>query len=69
LILNSDFDAGRAQAELNPAIGDAVAFGRPSIANPDLPQRVAEGLPSARGDARTWVAQGAEGFLDYFAHA
>ena len=34
LILNSNFDTARAQAELSAGIGDAVAFGRPFIANP-----------------------------------
>ncbi|MBA9036175.1 alkene reductase [Rhizobium leguminosarum] len=65
LILNSDFDATRAQAELDAGIGDAVAFGRPFIANPDFPRRVAEGLPLAKDDAQKWFTQGTEGYLDY----
>nr|WP_168600527.1 hypothetical protein [Rhizobium sp. SG741] len=65
LILNSDFDATRAQAELDAGIGDAVAFGRPFIANPDFPRRVAEGLPLAQDDPQTWFTQGTEGYLDY----
>jgi 2,4-dienoyl-CoA reductase-like NADH-dependent reductase (Old Yellow Enzyme family) len=65
LILNSDFDAARAQAELDAGIGDAVAFGRPFIANPDFPRRVAEGLPLVKDDAQKWFTQGTEGYLDY----
>jgi len=65
LILNSDFDATRAQAELDAGIGDAVAFGRPFIANPDFPRRVAEHLPLAQDDPQTWFTQGPEGYLDY----
>jgi 2,4-dienoyl-CoA reductase-like NADH-dependent reductase (Old Yellow Enzyme family) len=65
LILNSDFDAARAQRELDEGIGDAVAFGRPFIANPDLPTRLAKGLPLAADDAATWFTQGPEGYLDY----
>ena len=65
LILNSDFDAARAQVELDAGIGDAVAFGRPFIANPDFPRRVAEGLPLEKDDPQTWFTQGPEGYLDY----
>jgi N-ethylmaleimide reductase len=65
LILNSDFDAARAQAELDAGIGDAVAFGRPFIANPDFPRRIAEGLPLVKDDAQKWFTQGTEGYLDY----
>jgi len=65
LILNSDFDMVRAQAELSAGIGDAVAFGRPFISNPDLPYRLAEGIPLAPDDASTWFTQGPEGYIDY----
>jgi 2,4-dienoyl-CoA reductase-like NADH-dependent reductase (Old Yellow Enzyme family) len=65
LLLNSDFDAARAQADLDAGVGDAVTFGRPFIANPDLPRRIAEGLPLAADDRETWFTQGADGYLDY----
>ena len=65
LILNSDFDAPRAQAELNGGVGDAIAFGRAFISNPDLPRRIAEGLPIVPAEMATWFSQGAEGYLDY----
>jgi 2,4-dienoyl-CoA reductase-like NADH-dependent reductase (Old Yellow Enzyme family) len=65
LILNSDFSAARAQADLDAGIGDAVAFGRPFISNPDLVHRLAEGIPLAKDDATTWFTQGPEGYLDY----
>ena len=65
LILNSDFDAGRAQADLDAGIGDAVAFGRPFIANPDLPRRMAEHLPLVESPMETWFTQGSQGYLDY----
>ena len=65
LIVNSDYDVVRAQAALDEGTGDAVAFGRPFIANPDLPSRLARRLPLARDDAATWFTQGPEGYLDY----
>jgi 2,4-dienoyl-CoA reductase-like NADH-dependent reductase (Old Yellow Enzyme family) len=65
LILNSDFDAARAQVNLDAGVGDAVAFGRPFISNPDLVRRLAEGIPLAKDDAATWFTQGPEGYLDY----
>jgi N-ethylmaleimide reductase len=65
LILNSDFDMRRAEAELNAGIGDAVAFGRPFISNPDLPYRFQNDIPLAADDADTWFTQGKEGYVDY----
>ena len=65
LILNSDFDVARAQADLEAGVGDAIAFGRPFIANPDLPERILKGLPLAKDNMKTWFTQGAEGYLDY----
>jgi 2,4-dienoyl-CoA reductase-like NADH-dependent reductase (Old Yellow Enzyme family) len=65
LILNSDFDAARAQADLDAGIGDAVAFGRAFISNPDLPRRLADHIPLVDDDRATWFTQGAEGYIDY----
>jgi 2,4-dienoyl-CoA reductase-like NADH-dependent reductase (Old Yellow Enzyme family) len=65
LVLNSDFDAARAQAELDAGIGDAVAFGRPFISNPDYPRRLANSIPLASDDPTTWFTQGADGYVDY----
>jgi N-ethylmaleimide reductase len=65
VILNSDFNAVRAQADLDAGIGDAVAFGRPFIANPDLVERIAAGIELADADPSTWFTQGEEGYNDY----
>jgi 2,4-dienoyl-CoA reductase-like NADH-dependent reductase (Old Yellow Enzyme family) len=65
LVLNSDYDAARAQAALDAGLGDAVSFGRPFLANPDLPRRFAEHLPLTKDDVRTWYSQGPEGYVDY----
>ncbi|MRW82650.1 alkene reductase [Pseudoduganella sp. FT26W] len=65
LILNSDYDFQRAQAVLASGAADAISFGRPFIANPDLPRRLAQDLPLARDDQATWFTQGEEGYVSY----
>jgi 2,4-dienoyl-CoA reductase-like NADH-dependent reductase (Old Yellow Enzyme family) len=65
LILNSDFDASRAQRELDGGVGDAISFGRPFITNPDFVRRVRDGLPIAPSDMATWFTQGIEGYLSH----
>jgi len=65
VILNCDYDGARAQAAVESGEADAIAFGRPYIANPDLPERIAQGLPFAKDDMKTWYSQGPEGYVDY----
>ncbi|SFV16059.1 2,4-dienoyl-CoA reductase [Methylobacterium sp. 174MFSha1.1] len=64
-VLNSDYDGARGQAALDAGAADAIAFGRPFIANPDLPRRIAEGLPLSADDTETWYTGGAKGYVDY----
>lgn len=64
-ILNSDYDGAGAQATLDQGLADAISFGRPFIANPDLLQRLAQGLPLAQGNVETYYGQGPEGYVDY----
>lgn len=47
-VLNSDYDGAKGQAAVDAGEADAIAFGRPFIANPDLPARIARGAPSPR---------------------
>ena len=65
LVLNSDYDATTGQAALDAGEADAVAFGRPFIANPDLPLRLAERLPLNAPDYPTFYTQGEKGYVDY----
>ncbi len=66
LVVNSDYDTlEKAQAELDKGDADAISFGRPFIANPDLPERLRSGAPLAKDDAKTWYSQGPEGYVDY----
>jgi 2,4-dienoyl-CoA reductase-like NADH-dependent reductase (Old Yellow Enzyme family) len=65
LVLNSDYDGPKGQAVLDAGTADAIAYGRPFIANPDLPARIAAGVPLAKDDQKTWYSQGPEGYIDY----
>ena len=66
LVLNSDYDPVRAKAELASGVADAVSFGRLFITNPDLPRRIAHGLPlHTDQNPKTWYSQGDEGYVDY----
>jgi len=65
LVLNSDYDFARGQAELAAGGADAIAFGRKFLANPDLPHRFAADLPLNSDDPKTWYSQGPEGYVTY----
>lgn len=65
LILNSDYDARTAKLALDNGSADAIAFGRPFLANPDLPARIAASLPLNTDDMETWYSQGPRGYIDY----
>jgi 2,4-dienoyl-CoA reductase-like NADH-dependent reductase (Old Yellow Enzyme family) len=65
LVLNSDFDLARAEAALAEERADAISFGRPFIANPDLPARLRNGAALATDETATWYSQGPEGYTDY----
>lgn len=64
-ILNSDYDKHKAQAALDSGAADAISFGRPFIANPDLPRRFAADIPLAEDLIDTWYAGGVSGYTDY----
>jgi N-ethylmaleimide reductase len=66
LITNSDRTMAEAQAELDCGVADAVSFGRPFMANPDLPRRFAEGIElNILGEVKSWYSPGPEGYTDY----
>ena len=65
LVLNSDYTSERAQAALDADEADAITFGRPFLANPDLPHRFSENIPLTEDDMPTWYSQGAKGYTDY----
>lgn len=65
LILAGDYDAARAEADLQAGRADLIAFGRPFIANPDLPARLASGAELAPMQADKLYTPGPEGYTDY----
>lgn len=65
LVLNQDYTAETAQADLDSGIADAISFGRPFISNPDLVDRLRTGAPLAPDDMATWYSHGPEGYIDY----
>ncbi len=69
LVLNSDFTGESAETVIASGQADAIAFGRPFIANPDLPRRLAGALPLNPVDPTTFYSQGARGYTDYPAAA
>lgn len=68
IIVAGGYDAPRAQALLTDGLVDLVAFGRPFLANPDFPRRLAAQLPLADFDPETLFGGGAEGFTTYPPH-
>lgn len=65
LVLNQDYGLANAQADLENGVADAIAFGRPWLANPDLVERLRRDAPFNAADFRTFYSQGPEGYLDY----
>lgn len=65
LVLNSDYGLDRAQEDLAAGLADAISFGRPFLANPDLVDRLREGAPLAQAQMATFYSRGAEGYTDY----
>ena len=67
VVHNSDYNAASAEADIRAGLCDAVSFGRPFIANPDLPERIRTGAPwaDAVNVPQSWYSAGAEGYTDY----
>src|SRR5471032_2005232 len=64
-IANERFTKDTANAWLSNGFADAVAFGVPFIANPDLPERLAKDAPLNTPHPETFYGQGPVGYLDY----
>lgn len=65
LVGNMGYTAEEAAAAISAGKLDAVAFGVPFLANPDLPARFKTGAPLNAPDQRTFYTQGAKGYTDY----
>ncbi|MYM65712.1 alkene reductase [Pseudoduganella sp. FT55W] len=65
LVLNTGYDGVSGQAALDSGLADAIAYGRPFLANPDLPHRLKVGAALNQDDEATWYSRGEQGYLDY----
>jgi N-ethylmaleimide reductase len=65
IIAAGNYTLEKAQPLLEAGLIDAVAFGRPFIANPDLPERLQGGHPLNPGRMELYYGGGAEGYTDY----
>lgn len=65
MIYAGKYNAERARQALNEGWADLIAFGRPYIANPDLPERLRVGAPLNEHDRETLFGGDARGLTDY----
>lgn len=67
LVLNSDYDAASGAADVAAGKCDAIAYGRPFISNPDLPERIRIGADFAPNVnvPFSWYMPGPAGYVDY----
>lgn len=65
LVAAGGYTVEKAQGLLDQGLIDAAAFGRPFIANPDLPLRLQQGAELNPLRSETLYGGGAEGYTDY----
>ena len=66
LILSGGYNDERAEIDLKSGHADLIAFGRPFINNPDLPDRFANSWPLSENlDMATFYTPGSKGYTDY----
>ncbi|GED21579.1 alkene reductase [Halomonas halmophila] len=65
LIYCGHYDAEHARQRFEEGTADAIAFGRPFIANPDLPERFRLGATLNEPNPETFYGGDAQGYTDY----
>ena len=65
LIYCGNYDAEHAEKRISENTTDAVAFGRPYIANPDLPERFRVNAPLTEPNHETFYGGDEKGYTDY----
>ena len=65
LIAAGNFTADTAKDAVESGVADAIAFGRSFIANPDLPERIRNGIALNPYDRATFYGGDATGYTDY----
>lgn len=61
----SGFDRETGSRLIARGLADAIVYGQPFIANPDLPARFARNAPLAQADRATFYSGGERGYIDY----
>lgn len=69
IIYAGRYTAERAEKMIRSNYADLIAFGRPFVANPDLPARIANGWPLNALNAARLYGGAEEGFTDYPAYS
>lgn len=69
IIYAGRYTAERGERLIEAGLADLIAFGRPFIANPDLPRRVQNGWPLTPVDPTTMYGGTDHGFTDYPVYA
>lgn len=65
LIYAGKYDKARAEKALSEGWADMIGFGRPFVANPDLPYRLENNLPLNTHNPDTLFGGGEKGYTDY----
>ncbi|MCG9543077.1 alkene reductase [Vibrio sp. Isolate33] len=65
LIYAGKYDSERGAQAVAEGVTDMVGFGRPFVANPDLPARIQHGFPLAPHDPNTLFGGAEKGLTDY----
>ncbi|MCY1445862.1 N-ethylmaleimide reductase [compost metagenome] len=65
LVYSGAYTKESAEEALANGWADLIGFGRPFIANPDLPYRLEHGVELAPGDRSRYFGGGAQGYTDY----
>ena len=65
LIYAGRYNAEKAEQAISKGVADMIGFGRPFVANPDLPNRLKRGYPLAPHDANTLFGGDEKGLTDY----
>ncbi|MFM2587640.1 alkene reductase [Vibrio sp. TBV020] len=65
IIYAGRYNTEKAAQAVNDGLADMVGFGRPFIANPDLPNRILNDYPLAQHDPATLFGGAEKGLLDY----
>ncbi|MCL1049500.1 alkene reductase [Shewanella abyssi] len=65
LIYAGRYNAEKAEQAIDAGLADMIGFGRPFVANPDLPNRIKNGYPLAEHVAETLFGGDEQGLTDY----